>query len=83
MDRPQRGFEPIAVATPAKSDKEARAPQASGSQKGFDTIAPVVPAKPAEKQQIAPQIRSPQAGFEPIGSATGNVTRYDPANRSK
>lgn len=81
MDRPQRGFEPIAVATPAKSDKEARAPQASGSQKGFDTIVPVVPAKPAEKQQTPPQIRSPQAGFSSIGSVAGNAGRYDPANR--
>lgn len=81
MDRPQKGFESIAIAAPAKPGREAQVLQTPGLQKGLDTIAPAVPTIPAEKQQTPPQIRSPQAGFEPIGSVAGNAGRYDPANR--
>lgn len=83
MDRPQRGFEPIGIATSVKPGRETQVPQVPGPQKGFEKVASAVPAKPTEKQQIAPQIRSPQVGFESIGSVAGNAGRYDPANRQK
>lgn len=83
MDRPQRGFEPIGIATSVKPGRETQVPQAPGPQKGFETIDPAVPAKPTESQQVQSQIRSPQVGFEAIGSLTGNAGRYDPANRPK